>query len=339
MKRSFIKSFFPLLTLIVIIAVISSIVGKKGSAIKRTRFLMGTIVEITVFNSGKEPGIQEAIEGAFREIKRLEDMFGRRQSGSDVWKVNHSFGKDVKVSSETMDLIRAGLYFSKLSGGAFDITVGRLMELWNFEGDRRVPPSAPEIKNALSMSGSNNMLIDAEKNVISADNGVHLDLGGIAKGYIIDLAAAKLLERGIKNFIINAGGDMVIWGRKGNRAWKIGLQNPRDSQKIMAHMEVDEAHTAIVTSGDYERFFIHDGVRYHHIIDPSSGYPARGLISVTITAEDAKTADALSTAVFVLGVEKGLKLIDSLEGVEGMLVDEAQKIHLSKGIKEKVVVL
>ena len=165
-----------------------------------------------------------------------------------------------------------------------------------------------------------------------------LDLGAIAKGYIIDEAGKVLIANNIDNFIINAGGDMVIRGKRGNKPWKVGLQHPRDTSKVMAHIEIEDARTTIVTSGDYERAFIHNGERYHHILDPETGYPAKGLISVTIKALDAKVADALSTAIFVMGAEKGLALIERLEDVEGVLVDSNENIIISKGLKDKVVI-
>lgn len=309
---------------------------------------MGTVVEITVINNKDNPeedatlapveDIDAAVEAAFAKIKKLEELFGRRQKGSDIWKINRSPGLSVSVSPETYKLVEDGLNFSKISDGAFDITLGRIIELWDFESEKPSVPNAVAIEHALKGIGSKSVLLDKEALAITPLNAVKLDLGAIAKGYIIDEAGKILIANHIDNFIINAGGDMVIRGKRGSKPWKVGLQHPRDTGKVLAHIEIEDAETAIVTSGDYERYFIEGGERYHHILDPGTGYPAKGLISVTIKAPGAKVADALSTAVFVMGAEKGLALIEELEGVEAVLVDKDKNIIISKGLKDKVVI-
>ena len=338
MKKRFISSILPIAGIIVIILFISAKDRYKDRSFKRTQLLMGTIVEITVLEDEKVEAVEEAVEAALTEMKRLEHLLGRHQEGSDIWRVNMKVGEFVPVSDETTALVKDSLKFSHLSGGAFDITLGRLSELWNFEEERDAPPPDAEIRKSMEGVGAGSVHLDETKKTVKAANGVHLDLGGIAKGYIIDSAAALLVSKGVNNFIVNAGGDMVIKGKKGSQNWRVGIQHPRDQEKVLAHLDVEDDETAIVTSGDYERYFIYEGKRYHHILDPFTGYPARGVISVTIKSRDAKTADALSTAVFVLGPEKGMKLIESLEGTEGMLVTEDEKILLSSGLKGKVVI-
>ena len=299
---------------------------------------MGTVVEITVLNEESRKVAEGAVQAAFDEIKRLENLLGRHQEGSDIWNINGQPDVDVPVSAETIEVIEKGLQFSKLSEGAFDITLGRLSELWNFEGERKVPPTEGEIEEALSGVGAESVQIDKPAKTIRAVNGVRLDLGGIAKGQIIDVAGGIMQEMGVKNFILNAGGDMIIRGRKGNKPWRIGLQHPRKKGEVFAHLDVDKERAAIVTSGDYERYFEHKGKRYHHILDPATGYPAWRLMNSTIVADDAATADAVCTAVFVMGHEAGMRLIDSLEGVEGVLVDHDRNVYISKGLKGKVVI-
>jgi len=299
---------------------------------------MDTVVEITLFNEGDAEKNNEAISAAFNEIKRLENLLGRHQEGSDIWKINQTPGQRVQVSPETMAVIKNALRFSKISGGAFDITLGKLIELWNFEGNREMPPQKEEILKALEGTGAASVELGSAALAVKVKNNVHLDLGGIAKGYIIDRAAGRLIGKGIEDFIVNAGGDMIIHGKKGGKPWRIGIQHPRKKGEVIAHIDVEENETAIVTSGDYERFFMHEGKRYHHLLSPVTGYPANELMSATIKADNAETADAVSTAVFVMGAKAGLEFIESLAGVEGMLVDKDRNILISKGLAGKVVV-
>ncbi|MDT8317950.1 MAG: FAD:protein FMN transferase [bacterium] len=350
MKKNLIKSILPLATLLFIIIFLSKNNRIEGETYKRTRLMMGTVVEITVLDKikkgkGKEddslaPGesVDAAVEAAFARIKKLEELLGRRQKGSDIWRINRSPGLPVPVSPETYKLIEDSLDFSKISNGAFDVTLGRIIELWDFEGETPTLPKAVDIEAALKGVGAESVLLDREALTVTPLNAVRLDLGAIAKGYIIDEAGKVLLANNIDNFIINAGGDMVIKGKRGSKPWKVGLQHPRDAGKVMAHIEIMDARIAVVTSGDYERYFMEDSKRYHHILDPATGYPASGLMSVTIKALDAKVADALSTAVFVMGAKKGLALIEQLQGVDAVLVDSNENIIISKGLKEKVVI-
>ncbi len=337
MNKKIIKSLLPALTLVAILLFLSARNGEE-KLYKRTQFIMGTLVEITVLDKGAREKAEVAVNAAFGTIKRLEGLLGRHQEGSDIWKINENSGKEILVSKETLLVVKKAIGFSKLSGGAFDITVGRLSELWNFEEDRTEPPEVKEVTKALEGTGAASIAIDEEKGTLTALNGVHLDLGAIAKGFIIDRAGEVLLEKAVNNFIINAGGDMIIKGKKGNDSWRIGVQHPRKPNEILAHIDIDEEETAIVTSGDYERYFLHKGKRYHHILDPATGYPATGLMSVTVKAVDAISADALSTAVFVLGKKKGLQLIGSLADVEVMLVDEAGEVSMSEGFKKSVII-
>ena len=338
MKKNLIKTVLPLAALVFILLFLSIKGDEDSNAVKRTRMLMGTIVEITVFHEGNRDS-DEVINETFSEIKRLEELLGRFHEGSDIWKINKQPGKDVTVSEETLDVVEAGLYFHNISQGSFDITLGKLMDLWRFKAEEKEksPPPDVDIKAAIKISGPQNLNIDRPGKTISAIAGVHLDLGGIAKGFIIDRAGELLAQRGIKNFIINAGGDMIIKGKKKDKAWRIGLQHPRKAGEVLARLDLKGDLTSIVTSGDYEQVFFHKGKRYHHILDPATGYPAKGLMSVTIKASDAKSADALSTAVFVLGKDKGLRLIESLNGVEGILVDEDSKVTISSGLKDQVI--
>jgi len=336
MNKRFIKSVLPALFLLLILIYLSSGNDKDNEVYKRSRLLLGTLVEINVVDTSDTKRSHEGVEEAFKEIKRLESLLGRRQQGSDIREINSRQGEKVAVSPETLELAQKSLAYERKTNGAFDMTLGRLTELWGFEGDRKAPPPEDEVKSALARSGSGNIDMDLVNRTIRVKNGVHLDLGGIAKGYIIDKAGALLRERGIYNFIINAGGDMLISGKKGDHPWRIGFQHPRKPKEIIARMDIESEHISVVTSGDYERYFMHEGKRYHHILDPKTGYPAKGLTSVTVTAGDAATADALSTSIFVLGLKEGMALVNSTDGVECMLVDSQERVHLSNGLKGKV---
>lgn len=338
MKHKIVKTVLPLVTLIVILVFLSSRHHESDRSFKRTRLLMGTIVEISLFDEEERPEAEALVHAAFDEMKRLEGLLGRRQSGSDIWRINRSSGESLPISLETTEVISEGLRFQDLTDGTFDIYLGRLMALWDFDGERTSPPSRKEVKGLLKDKLAGSVEIDRSGNSLLKRGKVHLDLGGIAKGYIIDEASRLIRQEGVRNFIINAGGDMRIHGRKGERPWRIGLQHPRKSGKIFAHLDIAEKDIAIVTSGDYERFFVHEGKRYHHILDPASGFPAKGLISATVLAKDTKTADALCTAIFVMGMEKGMALIESMDGVEGVLVGRDEKVFVSDGLKERVVI-
>ncbi len=338
MKHKFVKTFLPLLTLIIILLFLSSRHHDPDRSFKRTRLLMGTIVEISLFNSEDQGDAEAVVRGVFDEMKRLEGLLGRRQTGSDVWRINASSPDPVPVSREALEVISEGLRFQELTDGAFDIYLGRLSALWDFDGERTSPPPPEDIEALLENRLAGGLEIDRSESSILKRGDLHLDLGGIAKGYIIDEASRILNQKGLRDFIVNAGGDMRISGRNGDRPWRIGLQHPRRDGKVFASIDIDERDIAIVTSGDYERFFIHKGKRYHHILDPSTGFPADGLISATVLAKDAKTADALCTAVFVMGLEKGMAFIEAAEGVEGVLVGRDEKIAVSDGLRERVVI-
>ena len=304
MKKKITKSLLPIATLIFLILLLSRNNGIEDKVVRRTRVIMDTVIEITLFNEGDAEKSNSAVSKAFNEIKRLESLLGRHQKGSDIWKVNQNPGEAIKVSTETVEVLSGAKGFSMLSNGSFDITIGKLSELWNFEGDRKQPPASEEINKVLKSVGFSSVKLDSSSSTVKTLNNVHVDLGAIAKGYIIDKAGQVLIENGVGDFIINAGGDMVIRGKKGGKKWRIGIQHPRKKGEVIAQIDIEEYETAIVTSGDYERNFTFEGKTYHHILDPKTGYPASGLMSATIKSADAATADAISTAVFVMGPEE-----------------------------------
>ena len=288
---------------------------------------MGTVIEITLIADDEEAANKASLQ-AFQEIKRIETLMSPWLDSSDVTRINRSAGKEwVQVSPETMEVIQKAQEISELSEGGFDITIGPLTELWRKAREKKTPPSIEDVKGKLDLVNFKNIGIDPEGKVLLKKKGMAIDLGGIAKGYAVDRAFELLKSLGYKNLIVNAGGDLRVGGFKNNQLWSIGIQNPRESQKLLARISV--SNTALATSGDYEKFFLYQAKRYHHIFNPKDGFPTDGCQSVTIFSKDGMTADALATAVFVLGTEKGYSLCQKLEGVDCIIVDKEGKIIFS----------
>ncbi len=292
---------------------------------------MGTVIEITLIADDEEKANKAALQ-ALQEIKRIETLMSPWLDSSDVTRINRSAGKErVKISPETFEVIQKAQEISELSEGGFDITIGPLTELWRRAREKKIPPSIEEVKEKLGLVNFKNIEVDQEGKVFLKKKDMAVDLGGIAKGYAVDRAFKLLKSLGYINLIVNAGGDLRVGGLKNNQPWSIGIQNPRESQKILARISVSDM--AVTTSGDYEKYFIYQGKRYHHIFNPKDGFPIEGCQSVTIVTKDCITADALATAVFVLGAEKGYPLCQKLEGVVCLIVDKEGKIIFSPGLK------
>jgi len=292
---------------------------------------MGTVIEITLIGDDEEAANKAALQ-AFQEIKRIEILMSRFLGSSDVTRINRSAGVEwVKVSPESAEVIKKAKEISELSEGGFDITVGPLTELWRKAREKKIPPPAEEVKEKLDLVNFKNIEMDQEGRVFLKKKDMAIDLGGIAKGYGVDRAFDVLRSLGYKKLIVNAGGDLRAGGLKDNQPWSIGIQNPRESKKILTRISVSDM--AVATSGDYERFFIYEGKRYHHIFNPKNGFPTEGCQSVTIVTKDCITADALATAVFVLGPEKGYSLCQKLDGVDCLIVDKEGKIIISPNLK------
>jgi thiamine biosynthesis lipoprotein len=293
---------------------------------KESKIVMGTIVEITVTHRSEEQaGI--AIGEAMGEFQRIDDLMSSYKPDSVVSKVNQSgsAGK-VPVGEEVFRVLREAVAISGDSGGAFDPTIWPVSQLWSFERGGSIPISEL-LTNKLQLVGYKNVIFDDSSFSVGLNfNGMGLDLGAIAKGWAVDRAMEKLIARGIRNAIIDAGGDLRIIGtRPGKDFWRIGVQHPRNAGALLLSFDLKD--TAIVTSGDYERFFIADGVRYHHILDPATGQPARDCQSVTVLAPSAAEADACATAAFVLGPSKGLAFLRARPGVRGVIVGADGQEH------------
>lgn len=330
--------FVLIVLLIVLVAAAAfarpSRAGRGGKLASFHRVLMDTAVEIRFLAPGAEDNARLA-NAVFSEMERLETLFSRSVAESEVNRLNSQAGTGtVAVNRELFYLTEQALGYSRLTGGAFDPTIAPLIDLWGFLGQNYRLPAPEEIQNTLKYIGYDKVNLDNDNKLIClGQKNMALEFGGIAKGYIIDQALQILAESGVKNAFINAGGDIGLLGaRPGGEFWRIGIRHPAAEQKIIAVIPVEGG--AVVTSGSYERSFIVDGASYHHLLDPATGYPACTLQSVTILAPTALEADALSTAVFVMGPVRGLALIEELPQIEGLLITADLQVLLSSGLKD-----
>lgn len=297
---------------------------------------MDTLITISaVADSGNKA--EAAIDKAFSEIEKIDNLINFFSDKSEISEINKNAGKKaVKVSPETLAVIENAIYASEKTNGAFDITIGPVISLWDFH--KKIKPEDRLIKQRLQLV--NYKALTLYKNPPSAylkKKGMLIDPGGVAKGYAADRAVEVMKKNGIKSGLVAIAGDIKAFGMKpDSKPWKIGIRNPRQKNKddeIMA--AVDLSDMAISTSGDYERYFIVEGRRYHHILNPKTGYPADGCRSVSVIAKEGAVADPFSTGIFILGAEKGLKLLEEM-GIDGIIVDKDGKIHTTSGLRGKI---
>ena len=300
---------------------------------KRTLKLMGSRFDITVV--AKDPvEANKYIDLAINEITRIEQLISSWDPKSQTSEINRNAGiKPVKVDSELFDLIQRGIGISKLTDGAFDISYASMDKIWKFDGSMTEMPSTDSIKASVSKVGYRNIILDKENNTVFLKlKGMKIGFGAIGKGYAADKAKNLLISKGLVAGIINASGDMNTWGKQPDGSeWKVAITNPMDKNKVFALLPINNG--AVVTSGNYEKYVTFNDVRYTHIIDPRTGYPATGIISVTVFAPKAELADALATSVFVMGIEVGLNRIEQLPQVECIIIDENGHITTSKNIE------
>jgi len=295
---------------------------------KEARPLMDTFCEISCYGEDRQKTIS-AIDAAFKEMEWIERVFSRFDENSEVSRVNRLAGAEkTAVSKEVFGLIERSVYYSGISGGAFDITVAPLVDTWGFVRKNNSIPDREAIDNALKCVGYKKIQMgSSDLSVMFVDRGVKVDFGGIAKGYAVDRAKDVLISYGIKNSLINLGGNIFALGNApGKSYWVIGVQDPRNKGKTLRSFKLN--NRAISTSGNYERFFEIKGKRYSHIINPFTGEPCQGIISVTVVTDSAESSDALSTAIFVMGEEKGLKLAKSIKNIEVLMLKEDGKLAL-----------
>jgi len=300
---------------------------------KRTLILMGSRFDITVVASNEKEG-NKYIDSAIFEIARIEKLISSWDVNSETSLINKLSGiKPIKVDKELFDLIERSIAISTLTNGAFDISYASMDRIWKYDGTMREMPSEEKISSSIKKVGYQNIIIDKEAQTVFLKlKGMKIGFGAIGKGYAADKAKALLIEKGVKAGIINASGDLNAWGKQANgRDWMVAITNPLNKNKVFSWLPINDS--AIVTSGNYEKFISFNGIRYSHIIDPRTGYPSTGIISTSIMTSNAELADAISTSVFVMGVETGLDFINQLKGVDCIIIDEQNKIHTSNNIK------
>jgi thiamine biosynthesis lipoprotein len=299
---------------------------------KRVVSLLGSPFEITLV--GKDTiEINKNIDLGIDEVKRIENLISDWIPTTPISEINRNAGlKPVKVDKELFDLVERAIKMSVITDGAFDISYASMDKIWKFDGSMKQMPSADAIKKSVAKVGYKNIVLDkAESTIFLKLDGMKLGLGGIGQGYIADKVKELLKSKGVISGIINVSGDISTWGRLPNGdQWKIGIKNPMNKDKIFAMFPLED--TAVETSGSYEKFVIFNGVRYSHIIDTRTGYPAQGLVSVSVFAKTTEIADALATGVFVLGKDKGMELVNRLPGIGCIMVDDTGKIFSSKNI-------
>lgn len=297
--------------------------------------MLGSPFEMTVVAQDTVEGnyfIQKAID----EVKRIEHLISDWIPNTQISKVNQSAGiTPVKVDQEVFQLIDRAIKISKLTNGAFDISYASMDKIWKFDGSMKEMPTEEAIKNSVAKVGYQNIILNEKESTIFLKNkGMKLGLGGIGQGYIADKVKALLIESGCKSGIVNVSGDIFAWGKQPDgKPWTVAIVNPINKNKVFATFPLEDS--AVETSGSYEKYVTFNGKRYSHIIDPRTGYPATGIVSVSVFAKTTEVADALATGVFVLGVDVGLDLINQLKGIECIIVDDKGVVHTSKNIDMK----
>jgi thiamine biosynthesis lipoprotein len=276
------------------------------------------------------------IDLAILEVKRIENLISDWIPTTQISEVNKNAGiKAVKVGSEVFELVERAIKISKITNGAFDISYASMDKIWKFDGSMKTMPTDDAIKKSIEKIGYQNIILNKELHTIFLKiSGMKLGLGGIGQGYIADKVKELLQKEGCTSGLVNVSGDINTWGKQPNgKLWTIGIVNPMNKNKIFATFPLDDS--AVETSGSYEKYVIFNGIRYSHIINPKTGYPATGIVSVSVFAKQTEIADALATGIFVLGVDVGLDLVNQLKGIECIIVDDKGKVHASKGIDLK----
>ena len=302
---------------------------------KKKVSMLGSPFEITVV-------AKDSLEGnyftnlAIAEVKRIENQISDWIPTTPISMVNKNAGiQAVKVDSEVYELVARAIKISEITEGAFDISYASMDKIWKFDGSMKTMPTEEAIKKSVAKIGYKNIILNPkDQSIFLKLEGMKLGLGGIGQGYIADKVKDKLVANGCVSGIVNVSGDINAWGKQNNqKPWTVGIVNPMNKNKVFATFPLE--NSSVETSGSYEKYVIFNGIRYSHIIDPRTGYPAQGVVSVSVFAKQTEIADALATGIFVLGVEVGLDLVNQLKGIECIIVDDKGKIHSSKGIDVK----
>lgn len=318
-----------------VILILILLSGCKGDVERVSRTLLGTVVTVTIADSGDNV---QAFNAAFSEIEKVQKAFSLYEPDSEISRMNSGASlHPVSVSRELFDVINFSMDISAKTGGAFDITWASAGRIWDFsDPERFTPPADEKIKGILPLISYKNVKLDVAAGTVRfLKNGTRIGLGGVAKGYAVKKAVISLKGSGVKGAIVACAGDIQVIGNNNGKPWLAGIQDPRGSSVIATFGMHDG--DSVSTSGDYERFRIINGRRYHHIIDPVTGYPAdSGLISATVFSRDPMVSDACSTAFFVSGLERAKNILSSMNGVSAVLVDQAMNVYASSDLKGKV---
>lgn len=334
-----------MITSIMMLLILFSGCSKKEEEIDKTALKMDTVIRLKVFGNKAS----EAVEVALKRIDEIEQIASKTIASSDISKINNAAGKEyVKVHPEIVEMIKTAVKYSELSKGAFDITIGPLIELWGIGTEHAKVPTAEEITSLLPLVGYKNISINESDNSIKLlKEGMSIDLGGIAKGFAADEVIKILRSYKINSALISLGGSSIytIGQKQNGSTWTVGIQHPRkdDNKELVASLGLSEQ--ALATSGDYERYFMAGDTRYHHILNPATGYPTdNGVMSNTIIVDSSISnsnmlADILTKTVFVAGIAEGYKIIDSLQGVACLTITTDYKIHKSSNWKKDLKII
>lgn len=341
MKKNIIFLFIALL----LVACSNTKLSSDAVRVDKEAFVLDTVIQLSIWTNDdiSEEEAQKILNDGEKLCRDYENMFSKSIEKSDVYQLNHADGKEITVHPQTAFLISESIRFSKLSEGYFDITILPLKELWDFKSENPKVPSRESIDKELKKVDYRNIEIgkkavlknnpSIEGTNISLQNKAMIDLGGIAKGFIADELAHLFKERGVTKGIINLGGNILMIGEKEpGTPWRVGIQDPDGMQNSFVG-SVEICNQSVVTSGVYERFFEQDGKIFHHLLDPFEGKPAdSGLVSVSILSDKSLDGDALSTACFVLGLEKGMALVEKLDGIEAIFITTDGDFHQTSGV-------
>ena len=312
----------------------------EARVMARSGLAMGSELTLMAWTADEDPA-NRAFDAVFAEFNRLDRLLSVWKPESDIVRLNAAAGEhSVPVSKETLEVLEAARQVSEWTGGKFDVTFGALSDVWKFDQDQdnRIP-SASAIAARLPLIDYRKLIVDQPAGTAFLQRkGMRAHLGGIGKGYAVEHAVAILKAAGLENFSIQAGGDLYVAGQRGDRPWRLGIADPRAPDgNIFARIEL--SNSTFSTSGDYERSFIKGGVRYHHIIDPFTGQPARLCRSVTILTKRPLLADGLSTGVFLLGPELGMALVERLPDVQAIIVGADNQVRVSSGLKGRIEIV
>jgi thiamine biosynthesis lipoprotein len=321
-----------IMALLVCTAACSTTSKSKLEVYSREAAKMGTVFQVTALDP-RQADAEKAVEAAFAEIDRIEALISSWDPQSQTSAINRQAGQQpVQVDRELYELIRRSKKVSELTRGIFDISYASMDAVWKFDGSMTDIPSEAEIARSVELIGYEHIILDDERSTVFLQReGMKIGFGAIGKGYAANRCKALMQEMGINNGVVNAGGDLVSWGKQaGGDDWTIGIANPALEESAISWLSVNDM--AVVTSGNYERYVEIDGKRFSHIIDPRTGWPAEALKSVTIICPDAELADALATSVFIMGIEDGIAFVNNLKNVECLIIDQEDQLHHSEMI-------